>query len=132
VTALVWLLGGGLIAATAGVLALSAVAILATRRAGEQQARSDVLDERLTAASVVNSDLVNRLKDETGRADALDVLLADYAVSGPVLGSYERLLQKWRLARPSAVDSRSQVAVSVAGDTGPTPQASTDLLRPGE
>lgn len=40
-----------------------------------------------------------RADNEKRRADALDDLLATYADAGPVDGSYERLLQKWRSAR---------------------------------
>lgn len=114
-------------------LTLAIWALVAMRQAGRDKARADVANERLAAASTVNADLVTKLKEQTSRADRLDALLADYAVSGPVIGSYERLLQKWKAVRADAHGDGSR-AVPDAGADGKATGGSgpDDLMRPGD
>ncbi len=72
----------------------------------------------------------NRADSEKARADALDNVLADYADDGPVAGSFERLLQKWKSARvgPADITSTRQLHPTTEAATA----GSSDLMRPGD
>ncbi len=121
----------------AGVVALALTtlavyAITATRRAGSEQARADVLAVRWEAAIANAKTEAARADFEKGRADALDAAIVEAAAAGPIAGSYERLLQARRGA--GSADRRSADVVRDAGADGGETRAvgPDDLLEPGE
>ena len=112
-----------------GALLTLALALRSAERArGDQKARGDTLDVNLTGLAAQLADMTNRLREEKARADALDDLLAAYAVSGPVDGEYDRLLQEWRTVRaPNRDGARVVPAPASASQDDPD-----RLLDPGE
>jgi hypothetical protein len=116
----------GLVAVVGALMTLAVIAIQATRRAGDEKARRSELAVRVESVTAKNNDLAQRLKDEKERGDALDDLIAELAIAGPVDGEFKRLLQRWATQRP---DDRPGIVHPPASPASP---GSDDLLRPGE
>lgn len=108
------------------VASLALYALVATKQGGNEKAARAELAVRIEALTAANTDLATRLKDEKERADALDDLIAEMAIVGPVPGAYERLLQRWATGRPG---DRARAVPAPTTATKPGPD---DLLPPGE
>jgi hypothetical protein len=119
------------IVVVAGALtSLAIYAITATRRAGEQQARGDVMAVRMEVAIANAKNESNRADAEKERADALDaaiVLCAADAV-GPVAGSFERLLQARAAASTANRDRAPAVRDAGTASGEASPLGPDDLL----
>ncbi len=127
-TAAVVTLAVALTAAVGGLIALAVAAISAERRCGDARADESALAVRFESMTAQRDAESRRADDEKERANALDDLLADAAVTGPVLGAYDRLLQTWRARRaPSSDGARAVPTPAPTADPGPD-----DLVRPGE
>lgn len=114
------LIAGGIV--VSALLTLAIYAITSTRRAGDEKAGRAEFAARNESLTAQVADLASRLKDEKERADALDDLIAELAVAGPVDGAYDRLLQKWATSKPGG---GARVVPPPASPAGPGPD---DLL----
>lgn len=127
-TAAVVALALALAAAVGGFIALAVKALDAERRCGDARSDKSALAVRLETRTAERDDLANRLDDERTRANALDDLLANSAIAGPVDGAYERLLSSWATERAAHRDgTRALPTAPAAASPGPD-----DLLRPGQ
>jgi hypothetical protein len=119
-----------LAAAVGGLITFGLKLAGAERRCGDARSDESALAVRLEVAIANTHNESARADDEKRRADALDDLLASAAVSGPVDGSFDRLLQSWRDARARAAGGTG--AGAVPAKTAPAKAGPNDLLRPGE